>query len=174
MKGEPLDYGSVHRIAVRQCCNNRGDIKPRELEMLLLCHQFDRRGGFFTRPELINSSIGTHSSESVYIITKYLQTKDYICVDPEIPPRAYRATIYNITQKGDIILNYYNRQSIKALNIIKGVKHSGKHRERRLTVNGKGWLNIKKVRKDKGLSKPYGSVNPPDYYTKTLGNDSKA
>ncbi len=112
-KGEGVDYGAIHRIVIRLCCQHRGDITPSELEVLLLCHSFQRYGGCFTVPQLIRSGLLVWEDALFYRLINLLQTKGYICYDPDHKRRAYQAYVYNLTFKGDLIMNYYNIQTTK-------------------------------------------------------------
>jgi len=116
-------FGAGHRIAVTMCCAKYTDIDPKYVELLLLCHLYDRRGGYFTRPEVINSAASHWSRKLVYQYIKVLKARGYILEDPDVKRRAYKAVVYNITVKGEFLLNYYSKMVMKILGEVKAAPH---------------------------------------------------
>jgi len=122
-KGESVAFGGVHRFAVRITCRKYNDIEPKYLELLMLIHCYDRRGGYWTIPEIIKSSAGAWSRKLVYQYTKVLYERGYVVKDADIKPRAYHANVWNVTTKGEFALNYYSNQSIRLLTEIGASPH---------------------------------------------------
>ncbi len=120
-KGVAIDYGAAHREVIYRCCRRHGDLRPREMEILLLCHQFQRYGGCFTKPQIKRSGVLAWEPALFTKSITCLQTSGYVIIDPDYRKRAYRANVYNLTTKGDLILSYYNRQVTKVFDSIRQI-----------------------------------------------------
>lgn len=135
-KPDPVIFGGLHRQAVKLCCEQAGDLKRFEMECLLMAYVYERRGGFFVKSEVYrvfgDPENWANSRDRVNKVINRLCDKGYVQIDPDIGVKKYRAVVYNITMKGDVLLNVYNKTVKRLLHKFStGKSHGMSYYERR-------------------------------------------
>ena len=103
-------FGAIHHLAVRKTVAKYNEMKPYQFNVLLLCDEFFRRGGFFTFVEVVRFAEEIHESTVKRTLRKLLKS-EMISQDATIVWKPFCCKFYEVTIRGQWSIKYYNRVS---------------------------------------------------------------
>ena len=103
-------FGAIHHLAVKKTVAKYNEMQPFQFNVLLLCDEFFRRGGFFTFVEVVRFAEEMHP-DTVKRTLRMLLKSEMIVQDATIVWKPFCCKFYEVTIRGQWSIKYYNRVS---------------------------------------------------------------